>query len=136
MKSQEKIVSNPAELFDSRQFGFSQIVTSKPGKHVFISGQVAWDNELNLVGKNDLSMQTEKSLENIKKAIKSAGGELEDIVMLRIYIVDSVEEYSIIISDRLKEYFGESNPPCSTWLRVSGLANEGFLIEIEAQAVI
>lgn len=32
---------NPKELFDSKQFGFSQIAVSDGGKHVFISGQVA-----------------------------------------------------------------------------------------------
>jgi len=132
----KKIASNPTSLFNSAQFGFSQIVISEPGNLVFISGQVAWDKYLNLVGKDDLVNQTEKSLENIKAAIEIAGGTLQDIVMLRIYIVDSQEEYSTIISNQLKKFFGQTNLPASTWLKVNGLANEGFLIEIEAQAII
>ena len=32
--------------------------------------------------------------------------------------------------------FGTDNPPACTWLNVKGLANEDFMIEIEAQAVI
>lgn len=127
---------NPNQLFDSRQYGFSQIVISNPGKHVFISGQVAWDNQLNIIGPNDLAMQTQKSIDNLKVAIEAAGGALEDIVMLRIYKVNYQREDGPIINKILKDNFGTQNPPASTWISVEGLANEGFMIEIEAQAVI
>ena len=36
-----KEIINPPELFDSLQYGFSQIVTSSGGKTVYLSGQVA-----------------------------------------------------------------------------------------------
>lgn len=126
----------PNQLFDSRQFGFSQIVTTPPGKLVFISGQVAWDENLNLVSPNDLATQTEKALENLKIAIEAAGGTLENIVMLRIYKVNYKPKDGTIIGEKLRKYFGTESPPASTWLSVNGLANEGFLIEIEAQAVV
>jgi len=127
---------NPKSLFDSIQYGFSQIVISNPGKNVFISGQVAWDSNLNIVGKNDLAKQTQKSLDNLELAIEAAGGTLENIVMLRIYKVNYQEGEGAIISQILKDYFGTTNPPASTWISVEGLANEEFMIEIEAQAVI
>ena len=127
---------NPESLFDSRQYGFSQIVVSNQGKLVFISGQVAWDENLNVVGGNDLAKQTLKSLDNLETAIKSAGGNLENIVMLRIYKVNYKKGDGPVISQVLKEKFGTTNPPASTWINVKGLANEDFLIEIEAQAVI
>ncbi|MFK7770703.1 MAG: RidA family protein [Saprospiraceae bacterium] len=127
---------NPKSLFDSRQYGFSQIVVSNPGKMIFISGQVAWDEELNIVGENDLAKQTQKSLDNLEIAIKAAGGTLENIVMLRIYIVNYQKEDGAIINQILKGNFGTINPPASSWISVKGLANEKFMIEIEAQAVI
>jgi len=127
---------NPKSLFDSRQYGFSQIVISNPGKIVFISGQVAWDEHLNMVGENDLAQQTQKSLDNLTIAIKAAGGTLENIVMLRIYKVNYQKEDGPIISQILKNNFGTENPPASTWVSVEGLANEGFMIEIEAQGVV
>lgn len=127
---------NPSPLFDSRAFGFSQIVISNPGKIVFISGQVAWDQNLNIVGKNDLAKQAQKSLDNIEIAIKAAGGTLANIVMLRIYIVNYQKENGSIISQILKDNFGIINPPASSWISVKGLANEDFMIEIEAQAII
>lgn len=126
----------PKKLFDSRPYGFSQVVVVKPGKMVFISGQVAWDANLNIVGVNDLARQTKKSLENLKTAIEAAGGTLADIVMLRIYKVNYQKEDGAIISQILKENFKTQNLPASTWVSVKGLANERFLVEIEAQAVI
>jgi len=68
-------------------------------------------------------------------AIKAAGGTLENIVMLRIYKVNYQPADGAIITQILKDTFGTVNPPASTWLSVEGLANEGFMIEIEAQAV-
>lgn len=58
---------NTNSLFDSRQYGFSQIVISNPGKLVFISGQVAWDENSNIVRGNDLAKQAQKSIDNLKK---------------------------------------------------------------------
>lgn len=127
---------NPPSLFNSQQYGFSQIVTTKPGKMIFVSGQVAWDAQQHIVGEQDLAKQTQKALDNLKIAIETAGGTLADIVMLRIYKVNFRQEDGPIISQLLKSNFGTENLPASTWVSVQGLANPHFMIEIEAQAVI
>jgi len=127
---------NPESLFDSTQYGFSQVAISTPGKLVFISGQVAWDEKMNIVGEDNLELQTQKAIDNLKIAIESAGGMMESIMMLRIYKVDYQKGDGPIINSILKENFGIKNPPASTWINVKGLANEGFMIEIEAIAVI
>ncbi len=127
---------NPKTLFDPRQYGFSQIVVSNPGKIVFISGQVAWDENLNIVGVDDLEKQTQKAIDNLNIAIESVGGSLDNIVMLRIYKLNYKSEDGSIISQILRDNFGTTNPPASTWVNVLGLANENFMIEIEAQAII
>ena len=127
---------NPNTLFDSTPFGFSQIVIAKPGKMVFISGQVAWDENRNIVGRNDLAMQVQKTLENLRTAMQAVGGTLSDIVMLRIYKVNLQTEDTHIISKALLDHFGTEHQPASTWLNVQGLANPAFQIEIEAQAIL
>lgn len=131
-----KICLNPKNLFNSTDFGFSQIVVSNPGKLVFISGQVAWDETREIAGKGDLKTQVQKSIDNLSLAMEKAGGKLEDIVMLRIYIVDYDEPAGTIVGDALRKNFGTENPPASTWVSVQGLANPDFLFEIEAQAVL
>ena len=127
---------NPQELFNSTQYGFSQVVVTDPGRLVFISGQVGWDEKMNMAGKGDLKVQAEKAVENLRIAIESAGGTLENIVLLRIYKVKYCKEDGPVINGVLKQYFGASCPPASTWISVDGLANEDFMIEIEAQAII
>ena len=132
----KKQTLTPPSLFNATQYGFSQVVVTEPGRHVFISGQVAWDAQENLIGGDDLAKQTQQAMDNLETAIKAAGGSLENIVMLRIYKVDYQQGDGQIISQVLRESFGTENPPASTWVSVKGLANEGFMIEIEAQAVI
>ena len=127
---------NPPELFNSTDFGFSQIVVAQPGQMVFISGQVSWNEQREIVGKGDLKVQTHEALTNLQKAIESAGGTMQDIVMLRIYVVDYQATDGAIIGEALRQFFGTSSPPASTWINVKGLANEDFLIEIEAQAIL
>lgn len=132
----DKTCIQPASLFDSRPYGFSQVVVVPAGKMVFISGQVAWDANMQLSGPGDLASQADRALINLQTAIESAGGVLEDIVLLRLYKVNYQPADGAIISMALRKYFGSISPPASTWINVKGLANPGFLIEIEAQAVI
>lgn len=127
---------NPNTLFNSKQYGFSQIVAAQPGKMIFISGQVAWDDKRNIVGKDNLAIQTQKVVDNLRVAMEAVGGTLSDIVMLRIYKVNYQPADGGIISEVLINNFGSENPPASTWLSVQGLANEEFMIEIEAQAIL
>lgn len=127
---------NPQELFDSTTAGFSQLVVCQPGTQVFISGQVAWDKDKQIIGKRDFKAQVDQSLKNLKVALQAAGAGLEHVVMLRIYIVEISEIKVDIVAAALCENFGTSNPPASTWIHVLGLAHEDFLVEVEAQAVV
>jgi 2-iminobutanoate/2-iminopropanoate deaminase len=97
---------NPKELFPSVQYGFSQIVTSQgQGKMVFWSGQVGWNEQQEIVGRDDLRAQTWQAFRNIETAIKAVGGILTDIVSMRIYIVEEKLEESHHIKEALKEFF-------------------------------
>lgn len=127
---------NPPELFPSLQYGFSQIVTSTGGKTVYLSGQVAWDENEQIVGPDDLGTQTRQTLKNIETAMQIADGKLTDVVSMRIYIVEPHLAESSSISQALKEFFPAKNAPATTWLGVSSLANKDFIVEIEAIAVI
>jgi 2-iminobutanoate/2-iminopropanoate deaminase len=127
---------NPPELFNSTEFGFSQIVVAKPGKLVFISGQVAWNQNRTPAASNDMAGQAKKAFENLRIAIEKAGGTLKDIVMLRIYVVNYNEAFGTVIGNELRSCFGTVTPPASTWVGVQSLADPDFLLEVEAQAVL
>ncbi len=127
---------NPKELFPSLQYGFSQIVTSTGGKLVFLSGQVGWDENQQIVGPGDLRAQTWQTFRNIQTAMETVGGSLVDIVSMRIYIVETSLAESRYIKNALLAFFPPEQAPTTTWIGVRGLANEEFLIEIEAVGVI
>lgn len=127
---------NPDTLFPSLPIGFSQVVTSRGGKTVYISGQTAWDADKRIVGGMNLGEQAKQALRNLRAAVEAAGGTLTDIVAIRIYVVDYKTGDAASVSEALKEFFPEDRPPASTWVGVSSLAVEDFLIEIEATAVV
>jgi enamine deaminase RidA (YjgF/YER057c/UK114 family) len=127
---------NPPELFPSLKYGFSQVVTSPPGKLIFLSGQVSWDEREQLQGGDDLKAQTLQALRNVEIGLRAAGASLEDIVAMRLYLVDYRPEKSPAITEALHETFAGSEPPTTTWIGVSALASEGLLIEIEATAIL
>jgi enamine deaminase RidA (YjgF/YER057c/UK114 family) len=127
---------NPDTLFPSLPSGFSQIVVASGGKTIFVSGQTAWDANKRIAGGTDLAQQTRKALQNVRTAVEAAGGSLADVVALRIYIVNYRPEQAEAISSALREFFPEEQRPAGTWIGVSGLAVEDFLIEIEATAVL
>ena len=125
-----------AGLFDSRQYGFAQVtvVPTPHGRAVHVSGQVAWDADQNIVGPGDIGRQLEKSLDNLAAALASAGAALDQVGALRLYIRQSHMGEGRAISAALKAKFGD-NPPCATWIGVTSLADERFLIEVEPSVV-
>lgn len=127
---------NPRTLFPSLPFGFSQVVTSRGGKLVHVSGQTAWDTEMKIVGAGDVAAQTRKALDNVQLALATAGATLADVVRMQLYIVKYNPETAGILSGILKEFFPSGGPPASTWVGVQSLAVPEFLIEIEVTAVV
>jgi 2-iminobutanoate/2-iminopropanoate deaminase len=127
---------NPRRLFPSLPHGFSQVVIASGRKMVFISGQTAWDARKNIVGGDSVLEQARQALRNLRTAIEAAGGTSEDIVALRIYVVNYQAESGTAVGTALREFFSPENPPASTWIGVSALAVPEFLIEIEATAVL
>ena len=125
---------NPDTMFPSQQFGFTQAITTEGGKFVHCAGQTAWDKEMNLIGEGDLGKQMERSLENVRLALEAGGATLDDVIRLKIYIVDYTPDYLDTIAKVLNAHF--KNPPANTLLGISALALPGFMVEIEATAVI
>src|SRR6476646_6669092 len=127
---------NPNSLFSSLPRGFSQVVIASRRKIVFVSGQTAWDIQKNIVGRDSVLEQARQAFRNLGKAIESAGGTLKDVVALRIYVVNYQAESGTAVGIALREFFSPHNPPASTWIGVSALADPELLIEIEATAVL
>lgn len=127
---------NPSTLFPSGKYGFSQIVTTQGGRTVYLSGQAAFDVQENVIGTNHQE-QMQQCLRNIKAGMEAVGGSLEDVVSLRIYVVNyNPDVQSDLVAEGIKEFFKRDRLPAATFIGVSTLAVRDFLVEIEATAVL
>jgi len=102
------------------------------GNTLYVSGQIAYDANGNLVGEGDMKAQTRQVFENIRNLLESAGSSLKDIVKINTYITDG-SKFMDMLSVR-SEIFRD-DPPASTAVVVAGLAFPALLIEVEAIAI-
>ena len=116
--------------------GFSQVVTATEGKIVFISGQVAFNANNELVGKGDLRAQAVQTFENLKQALAAVGATFDDVLKSNTYIVDYTPDVIGVIREVRSQYLPQEKAPASTLIGVQALAFEDLLIEIEAIAMV
>jgi reactive intermediate/imine deaminase len=113
---------------------FSNGVKVSGGEWLFISGQLAYDGNMKLVGKGDMGAQTRQVLKNIDKVLTAAGGSARDIVRVTVFVRD-ISRFREIHDARL-EYFHPEHLPASTMVEISAFVHEDALIEIDALAMV
>ncbi len=123
----------PEGIFDSRQF-FTQVVTATPGRIVFISGQVGWDEEGRVVS-SEYGPQVQKAFANLRLALAGAGAGPEHVAKITSFIVDHDELKLEPFRKEVGRLFGD-RLPASTLLGVERLARDDLLFEVEAIAVV
>ena len=123
----------PDGIFDSRQF-FTQVVAAKPGRIVFISGQVGWDEQGKVVS-SEFAGQVQKAFANLRLALQGAGAGPEHVTKITSFIVDHDEAKLEPFREQVGMLFGD-RLPASTLLGVERLARDDLLFEVEAIAVI
>jgi 2-iminobutanoate/2-iminopropanoate deaminase len=113
---------------------FSQATTIEArGKLVFISGMTARRADGSIAGVGDIEVQTRQVCENLKAAVEAAGGKMDDIVRVDVY-VRNMEHFDAIHKVRA-QYF-KPPLPASTMVEVTKMTSPDYLIEINAIAVI
>jgi enamine deaminase RidA (YjgF/YER057c/UK114 family) len=113
---------------------FSQaIAIEAKGRLVFISGMTSRRADGTIAGIGDVEAQTRQVCENLKSAVEAAGGTMDDICRVDVY-VRNMEHFDKIHKVR-REYF-KAPPPASTMVEVTKMTSPEYLIEISAIAVI
>ena len=113
---------------------FSQaIAVEAKGRIVFLSGMTARRADGTIAGVGDIEAQTRQVCENLKSAVEEAGGSLDDICRVDVY-VRNMEHFDAIHKVR-REYF-HSPAPASTMVEVTKMVHPDYLIEINAIAVL
>src|SRR2546422_6920087 len=94
------------------------------GRFVFISGMTARRADGSIAGIGDISTQTRQVCENLKSAVEAAGGTLDDICRVDVY-VRNMEHFDAIHKVRA-EYF-KPPLPASTMVEVSKMTSLEYL---------
>ena len=109
------------------------ILVERPGRMLFVSGLTSRSADGSVFGEGDIGAQTERVLEALAEVLRVAGGSLDDIVKLTVFVRD-IDKFDTIHAVR-KRYFDEPYP-ASSMVEVSRLVDPRSLIEIEAVAVL
>ena len=111
--------------------GYSRAV--RVGNHIWVAGTTATDENGNVVGVGDVTVQTSYALKKIGRALIEAGATFADVVRTRMFVTD-IAQWEII--GRIHgEIFG-SIRPASTMVEVPKLVDPQHLIEIEVDAFL
>jgi reactive intermediate/imine deaminase len=103
----------------------------RAGDFVYVAGQLAIDENGDLVGPGDIEAQTTQVLENVRKVIKDVDLDLSDIVSTTVYITDfaNYDGYSKAYQTAL-----DGHAPARATVRAE-LVKPEFLVEIQAVAM-
>jgi 2-iminobutanoate/2-iminopropanoate deaminase len=127
----QQITSNKLRQ-PSGHFSHATMIEAR-GRIVFISGMTARRVDGTIAGVGDIEAQTRQVCENLKAAVETAGGTLDDICRVDVY-VRNMEHFDLIHKVR-REYF-KPPLPASTMVEICKMTSPDYLIEINAIAVL
>ncbi|QOL79921.1 RidA family protein [Pseudooceanicola spongiae] len=111
-----------------------QAVVTRGGSTVYMRGQCPQDlDTAKSIDSHDPVDQTHKVMQNIRQLIEEAGGRMEHLVKVVVYITDVRHREAVY---RTMGSYIKGVHPVSTGLVVSALARPEWLVEIDATAVI
>jgi enamine deaminase RidA (YjgF/YER057c/UK114 family) len=125
---------NPDELAPT--IGFSHVAVAAPGRHVYVAGQTAHQQDGSIEGET-MAEQFAAAARSVAIALDAAGARPEHIVSLMIYVTD-VDEYLDQlkpIGEAYRSAFG-SHYPAMALLGVTRLFDEAAKVELVATAVV
>lgn len=112
---------------------FSMGVVQGDGRPVYLKGQVALDQDGQIIGQGDMKVQVRMVLENIQAVLDYVGGQMGDIVSLTQYVTDI---RAFMEAGKVRQEFFAPPFPVTTTVEVSSLYDPRLMVEITAIAEI
>ena len=116
-------------MWDMASLGFSHISIAEPGRLAFLSGQIAATPGSEDVPE-DLAGQAKLATANLAAALNELNASAEDIVMLRVYVVNATSEAFGQAVTPLRELLGGAMPSITT-IGIQALYKPEIKVEIE-----
>ena len=110
--------------------GYSRAV--RVGNIIEVSGTAAIDRD-KIISPNNVHGQTKFIIQKIERALKEAGGTLNDVIRTRIYVTD-ISQWEAV--GKVHGEFFNDIKPATTMVEVKSLIDPNFLVEIEATAIL
>jgi 2-iminobutanoate/2-iminopropanoate deaminase len=125
--------SNPRGAPPALRPYYANAVRVSAGDLLFISGQVAWDDAGQVVGRGDPVRQAEQVFANLTTILAAHGATIGDVVKVTVYVTD-LAWFDQLSAIRVR-LFAEL-PPASTIVQVAALVDPDLLLEVEAVAAL
>jgi enamine deaminase RidA (YjgF/YER057c/UK114 family) len=123
---------NPASISVPR--GYTHVVEARGSHMIFVSGQIALDQQGDIVGVDDIGAQAEQVFKNLQAALAEVNATFDDVVKLTYFVVDISQMQ--IIRDVRNRYLSPDHLPASSAVEVRRLVLPELLLEVEAIAVL
>ena len=125
-------VLTPAQLNFQPRPSYPYSPGAKGGNMVYTAGQVAWGSDGNILGIDDIEVQTRQTLSNVEAVLIERNATWDDVLKCNVYLKDMKDFQKM--NDIFCQIF-PNNPPARTTVQTP-MAEETMLIEIEAIAYI
>ena len=113
--------------------GYTHVVIGS-GRLVALSGQVALDEQGQVVGAGDPAAQARQVFENLRRCLAAAGATFDQVVKLTYFLTDV--SFLPAIRAARDEFVDTERPPASTAVQVAALFRPELLLEVEAFALL
>lgn len=109
---------------------YSQAI--KAGNTIYLSGQIPLDPETMTIVEGGINAQVEQVFENLQNVVVAAGGNMNAIAKLTVYLMDL--SHITVVNEAIKNYFQQPYP-ARTSIQVAGLPKNSA-VEIDAIMVL
>jgi 2-iminobutanoate/2-iminopropanoate deaminase len=117
-----------------RERAYSPAVKVTGGTTIYLAGHTGYQDDRGETYSGDFDGQVRTAFERMRKTLQTAGGKLEDIVTMTVFVTDMAN--GTRFTQLRKEFFREGRYPSSALIGIKDLARPEMMIEIQAIAVV
>jgi enamine deaminase RidA (YjgF/YER057c/UK114 family) len=117
-----------------RERAYSPAVKVSGGITIYLAGYGGFQDQAGKSYAGDFDAQVRLSFERIRQTLEKAGGKLDDIVTMTVFITDMAN--GTRFTQLRKEFFQAGRYPASALIGIKELARPEMMVEIQAIAVV
>lgn len=117
-----------------RERAYSPAVRVSGGTTIYVAGHGGFQDEAGNTYAGDFDAQVRVSFERMRKTLEQAGGSLDDLVTMTVFITDMAN--GTRFTELRRQFFKDGRYPASALIGIKALARPEMMVEIQAIAVV